>query len=84
MQMEIDMRLFPFDTQRLNIVLGWDLSGGHPASKKPGLGVFLMDILLMVQKSGEHQLILGRYPIIYDGFQHHVRWYLPYKWDIYV
>ena len=36
MQMEIDMRLFPFDTQRLNIVLGWDLSGGHPASKKPG------------------------------------------------
>lgn len=32
MQMEIDMRLFPFDTQRLNIVLG--RTGEAPAVKR--------------------------------------------------
>ncbi len=29
----------------------------------------------MVQKSGEHKLRLVVHPIIYDGFQHHLRWF---------
>ena len=36
-------------------------------------GVFEVDLLLMVQKSG-HQLRLVVYPIIYDRFKHYPRW----------
>ena len=44
----------------------------HPFSGKNKQLVILLMILLMVQKSSDHQLRLVVYPIIYDGF--HACW----------